>query len=348
MKVDYIIVGLGLAGIAFSKELEANYKSFVVFENNSQNSSEVAGGVYNPVVLKRFTPVWEANNQLEIALPFYQELENKFKKKYHYSIDIYRIFKSVEEQNNWFVASDNKALSPYMIPEINHTSISGIEMNYGYGKLTNTGWIDTQSLLNDYRAYLKTQNMLLNESFNYSNVIISEENLKYQHISATKIVFCEGFGMMQNPYFNYLPMQEVKGELIIIHAPNLKFDVLLKAAVFVLPLGNDFYKIGATFNWKDKTQNPTEEGKLELLEKLDTFLKTPYKVVEQLAGIRPTVKDRRPLLGTHPKHNNLAVLNGLGTRGVMIAPTAAKQLYNYLEKGITINNEYSILRFLKS
>ena len=80
MKVDYIIVGLGLAGIAFSKELEANYKSFVVFENNSQNSSEVAGGVYNPVVLKRFTPVWEANNQLEIALPFYQELENKFKK----------------------------------------------------------------------------------------------------------------------------------------------------------------------------------------------------------------------------------------------------------------------------
>ena len=57
MDVDYIIVGLGLAGLAFAEELERNHKSFVVFEDNSQNSSLVAGGVYNPVILKRFTPV---------------------------------------------------------------------------------------------------------------------------------------------------------------------------------------------------------------------------------------------------------------------------------------------------
>ncbi|WP_372744367.1 NAD(P)/FAD-dependent oxidoreductase [Lutibacter sp.] len=347
MNVDYIIVGLGLAGLAFSKELEANNKSFAVFENNSQNSSVVAGGVYNPVILKRFTPVWEASNQLNVALPFYQELENKFKKRYNFPIDIFRIFKSIEEQNNWFVASDNQALSNYMVSEINHSAIDGIQANHGYGKLVNTGWVDTQLLLNDYSAYLKTKNALLNESFNHADVIISDENIKYQHITATKIVFCEGFGMLQNPFFNYLPMQEAKGELLIIHAPNLKVNALIKAAVFVLPLGNDLYKVGATFNWKDKTQNPSEEGKIELLEKLDTFLNVPYKVVKQLAGIRPTVKDRRPLVGTHPHYKNLAILNGLGTRGVIIAPIAAKQLYNYLENGVSINPEYSILRFLK-
>ncbi|MFO7673977.1 MAG: FAD/NAD(P)-binding protein, partial [Lutibacter sp.] len=107
MKVDYIIVGLGLAGLAFSKELEKNRKSYLVFEDYSQNSSMVAGGVYNPVVLKRFTPVWNAAEQLDIALPFYKDLEIQFNKKYDYSIDIYRIFKSVEEQNNWFTACDN-------------------------------------------------------------------------------------------------------------------------------------------------------------------------------------------------------------------------------------------------
>ena len=93
MQVDYIIVGLGLAGLAFTKELEKHNKSFIVFEDNSQNSSIVAGGMYNPVILKRFTPVWNAISQLKTALPFYVALENQFNKKYNYPIDIYRIFK---------------------------------------------------------------------------------------------------------------------------------------------------------------------------------------------------------------------------------------------------------------
>jgi len=77
MKVDYIIVGIGLAGLAFVEELINSQKTFMVFEDNSQTSSLVAGGVYNPVILKRFTPVWNATEQLAVALPFYDALEKK-------------------------------------------------------------------------------------------------------------------------------------------------------------------------------------------------------------------------------------------------------------------------------
>jgi len=346
MEIDYIVVGLGLAGLAFTKELEKNNKSFVVFENNSQNSSIVAGGVYNPAILKRFTPVWEAANQLELALPFYAELESQFKKKYDFPVDIYRVFKSIEEQNNWFIACDNVLLSKYMIPKVVNEKHLGLTANFGYGKLVNTGRVDTKSLLEDYSKYLNDNKQLLNESFEYDKLDVIERKVTYKDIFESKIVFCEGFGLKKNPYFNYLPMQEAKGELLIIHAPNLKVDFLIKAAVFVLPLGNDYYKVGATFNWKDKTSLPTEEGKIELVEKLDSFISCPYKIVEQIAGIRPTVKDRRPLIGKHPKYSNLAILNGLGTRGVMIAPIAAKQLYRYLEEGEALNTEYSIDRFL--
>jgi len=58
--VDYIIVGCGLAGIAFCEQLNAANKTFIVFDNASQHSSTIAGGLYNPVVLKRFTPVWKS------------------------------------------------------------------------------------------------------------------------------------------------------------------------------------------------------------------------------------------------------------------------------------------------
>jgi glycine oxidase len=345
MQVDYIIVGLGLAGLAFTKELEKNNKSYIVFENYSQNSSIVAGGMYNPVILKRFTPVWNAIEQLKIALPFYNSLEHQFNKKYKYAVDIYRIFKSVEEQNNWFIASDNPLLSKYMIPQIINKRFEGVLATHGFGKLINTGRIDTKALLKDYRNYAFEKGVLKNESFNYVELKISENALTYKNLKASKIVFCEGFGLVKNPFFNYLPMKEVKGELLTIYAPNLNIDFLIKAAVFVLPLGNNYYKVGATFNWKDKTTYPTLEGKQELIQKLDSFITVPYKIIEHTAGIRPTVKDRRPLIGKHPKYQNLAVLNGLGTRGVMIAPTVSKALYNHLENDVELDDEINIKRF---
>ena len=345
MEVDYIIVGFGLAGLAFVTELEKKNKSFIVFEDNSQTSSLVAGGVYNPVILKRFTPVWNAQNQLEIALPFYKKLEQRFKKKYDHKIDILRIFKSLEEQNNWTVASDKPVNSSYMNPTVIKEKYDGIKADFAFGKLTKTGRIDTKLLLNDYKNYLNDQNLIRYINFNYSEIDFLKEGIKYNDIKAKKIVFCEGFGLKQNPYFKYLPMQEAKGELLTIYAPKLNINFLLKAAVFVLPLGNDHYKVGATFNWKDKTLKPTQEGRSELVNKLNTFLTTPYTIIDQTAGIRPTVKDRRPLVGVHPKYKQLAILNGLGTRGVMLAPILAKQLYGFFEKGLPLDIDTSISRF---
>jgi hypothetical protein len=344
-KVDYIIVGLGLAGLAFSKILKNHNKTFKIFEDNSQNASLVASGMYNPVVLKRFTPVWKAKNQLEEAIPFYKDLEKVLQNKYHYIVDIYRVFKSIEEQNSWTIASDKLVLSNYMIPQIINKKHEGVLSDFGFGKLINTGRIDTKLLLEDYKSNLKKQNSIQNENFEHSLLKINENNVEYKNIKASKIIFCEGFGLLKNPFFNYLPMQEAKGELLTIYAPNLKVDFLIKAAIFVLPLENDFYKVGATFNWKDKTLNPTKEGKQELINKLSKVINSPYKIVKQSAGIRPTVKDRRPLVGKHPKYKNLAILNGLGTRGVMIAPWAANQLFYHLEQEKELDKEITIARY---
>ena len=344
-KVDYIIVGLGLAGLAFTRELEKKNKSFIVFEDGSQHSSKVAGGMYNPVILKRFTPVWDAKRQLEIALPFYKELEDKFDAVYDIPMDIGRLLTSIEEQNNWFATCDHPLLTDYMIPKIDTKTYNGITSPFGYGKLTKTGRIDTNSLLNDYRNYLIEKESILFEAFIYDDIQFEKDSINYKNIEASKIVFCEGFGIKKNPYFNYLPMQEAKGELITIHAPELSIDFVLKSGVFILPLGEQNFLVGATFNWKDKTNNPTEEGKNELTKKLDKIISVDYNVVDQVAGIRPTVKDRRPLVGVHSEHPQLAILNGLGTRGVMIAPTVSKELYAHLENGETLRKEINIARF---
>ncbi len=346
MEVDYIIVGFGLAGLAFARQLEKHNKSYVVFEDASQTSSGVAGGMYNPVILKRFTPVWEATKQLETAIPFYKKLELQFNEKYDYPLKISRILHSVEEQNNWFAACDKPNLSQYMIPKISFEEIKGIKADFGFGNLRHTGRIDIKKMLSSYRSFLKEKKQLSEEKFEYKNLELNKSHITYKGITARKIIFCEGFGVKQNPFFKELPLNGTKGELITIYAPQTDISYLVKSSVFILPLGNHYYKVGATFHWTDKSNTPTEEAKKHLVDKLNTFFIDPYEIVEQSAGIRPTVKDRRPLVGIHPKYNNIAILNGLGTRGIMIAPTVAKELYQHIENKIPLRKEICISRYL--
>ncbi|TYA57944.1 NAD(P)/FAD-dependent oxidoreductase [Formosa maritima] len=345
MNVDYIIVGCGLAGIAFCEHLIASNKSFVVFDNQSQQSSVVAGGLYNPVVLKRFTSVWKSKEQLEIALPMYQSIEEKLQIKVDYKIPVYRRFTSLEEQNNWFAASDNQLLSAHLSSKIIKNTNEYITADFGFGEVLHTGRIDTNTLISSYKKYLIDNNQLIEEAFNYTDLKFLNTGISYQTISAKQIVFAEGYGLIRNPFFNYLPLKESKGELLTIHAPDLNIDYVLKSSVFILPLGNDLYHIGATYNWTDKTNNITQEGREELLNKLKTFLTCNFEIVDQVAGIRPTIKDRRPLVGKHPDRNNMYILNGLGTRGVMIGPYVAKQLFDHIENNSELDPEIQINRF---
>lgn len=348
MNVDYIIVGLGLAGIAFAEELKRHGKSFIVFEDQSQCSSLVAGGMYNPVILKRFTPVWNAREQLKIALPFYASLEKDFDKTYDQAIDIYRTFKSYEEQNNWYIACDHPLLEDYMKTELVDIETKGILAPYKSGRVTKTGRVKVRELVSDYRERLRSAGLLMEETFIHQLVITWDDCVEYKYFKAGKVVFCEGNGLKRNPFFNKLPLNGTKGELITIHAPELKIDYIIKSAIFIMPVGEDLYKIGATFNWSDKSNGPTEEGRSELESKLKSVLTCDYSVVDHEAGVRPTTGDRRPLLGVHNENDRLAVFNGLGTRGVMIAPLMAKKLYRFLEEGLALDEEISISRFKQS
>lgn len=344
MKVDYIIVGSGLAGILFCEVLKQNSKTFIVIDNNSQQSSTVSGGLYNPVILKRFSEVWKAKEQLNMALPMYKDLENSLNVKLDYQVPIYRLFASIEEQNNWFAACDKPNLSEFLSTKLIANNNASIKGDYSFGEVLQTGRIHTSVLVLKYKEQLKKKGVLLNETFNYDKLEVGK-NVVYKTNEAKHIVFAEGFGLQQNPFFKFLPLKPTKGELITIHAPDLKIDYILKSSVFLLPIENDLYIVGATYEWKDLTNTTTEKARQELLSKLKTFLKCEFTVVDHVAGIRPTVKDRRPLVGQHPLHNNLYVLNGLGTRGVMIAPYVAHQLYNYIENDFPLNKEIDISRF---
>ena len=344
--IDYLIIGSGLAGISFIEVALYHEKSIFVLDNNSQNSSKIAGGLYNPVILKRFSEVWNAQEQLELMNDFYISLERKLKCKIDFKKPILRKFFSVEEQNNWFAASDKVTLAPFLSTQLISKKYSGIDSPYGYGEVLQTGYVDTALLLNKYKEYLKENHLFQEESFDYDALQMESDGIFYNGIKAKHIVFAEGFGMRLNPYFKHLPLDGTKGELFIIKAPQLDLDVIVNTSIFILPLGNDLFKVGATYNWKDKTDLPTEAGKTELVDRIKEIISSDFEIIDHFAGVRPTVKDRRPLVGTHQNHKAIHILNGLGTRGVMLGPAMAKALFENIEHQVPLNKEIDINRFL--
>lgn len=92
---------------------------------------------------------------------------------------------------------------------------------------------------------------------------------------------------------------------------------------------------------------PSERGLSELKAALNSTLKLPYKIVDHLAAIRPAVKDRRPLVGFHYTLPNVAIFNGMGTKGFSLAPYLANQFADSLLGGYSLQPEINVRRFLQ-
>ncbi|MDO4880238.1 MAG: FAD-dependent oxidoreductase [Capnocytophaga sp.] len=343
---DYIIVGFGFAGISFTHLLEKNNKNFVVINDNPNPVTTTAAALFNPVILKRFTPVWKAEEQMELLNIFYTEIQEKLNIPILKKLAVFRKFTSLEEQNNWFSASDKPSLTPFLSTKIEKEINPYIETPFGLGEVMKTGRVDTKELVTHYIQKLKKEEKIIEEKLDYSALEINENYVKYKDISAKKIVFCEGYKVVDNPFFNYLPMQGSKGELLTFRA-ELNLDKVVKSDGFIIPFGENIYKIGATYNNTDKTSTITKEAREELTNKLKKLTSCPFEIIHQEAGIRPTIIDRRPLVGKHPEKDNIFILNGLGTRGAMLAPYTATALYDFIEKNIPIDKEMNISRFEK-
>ncbi|MFT4600113.1 MAG: glycine oxidase [Arenicella sp.] len=334
MNKSFTIYGWGLAGATLSWELHKRNVPFKVVYKVGNNSSRVAAGLVNPVVFKRLTKSWKADDLLPFAKDFYEEKERLLNVTLLSHKPICRIFASIEEQNSWASLYGDDRFTKY-ISKVSELGNKQIESPFHVGEVSSIGHLKVSLFLDESKKYLESKGC---------DFILKE---KHKETEDELSIYCEGSDVVSNPYFGYLPMKPTHGDTLTIRAKGLGLDKIVNKNMYMLPLGDDLYNIGSTYNWEMKTPTPTEEGKNELLERLKAFTNFDFEIVKHEAGLRPTVSDRRPLLGQHPEKKNKYVFNGLGTKGVMIAPYFANHLCEHLLKGEEIDKEVSIERHLK-
>lgn len=345
-KVDYIIVGQGLAGSVLAYKLITKGKNvLVVDEEKESTSSRVAAGMCNPIVFKRLTKSWLIDEVLEQAKAFYHHQEKLLNDQFYFDVPIYKLFVDEQEQQFWKQKSNEPALFDWLNYKIEKPfDETKVIHPFGAANVLNSGFLQTAKWLDAFKAFLIDKDCFINSVFNHIHLKVNEEGVEWKEFTAKQIIFCEGYKTKNNPYFNWLPFKLTKGEVLTIKFKSLQLNAAINKGVFVLPYNNN-YKLGATYNWSDIDEETTEYAKELLLKKAKKFINDDIEVIEHRAGVRPTVSDRRPLIGLHPKNDKLVVFNGLGTKGVMLAPYFADKLVSLLIENKPLPQEVDINRF---
>jgi glycine/D-amino acid oxidase-like deaminating enzyme len=259
---------------------------------------------------------------------------------------VLELLSRARELNDWQARSEAEGMSAY-IDTNNRNDLYNNLLKPFFGKIEikNSGWLDMQKLISAFRNYYLERNSLRDESFEPDSLKLEEGKVFYKGMEADKIIFCEGYAARQNPLWSYLPFIPAKGEILTIEAPRLNLNHILVKSIFILPLGNGLFKVGSTYEWNELNETPTSAAKEKILKQLDEIINVPYKVIEHKAGIRPSVKDRRPFLGFHPRFPQAGIFNGLGTKGALLAPFFAHHFVEHLLHGKQLMKEVDIARF---
>jgi len=335
--LDYIIIGQGIAGTMLAHALTNIGKKVLVVDNAKENSSSrVAAGIINPITGRRFALSWRINEMLPFAVKTYERLTKKLGHPYFNTIDISRILLGAEEQNNWQTRLGDETYEPFVKSASENRVL-----------FTKSGYLDIALLLSSSKAYFESLNTYVQEEWSMGETQIHENSVTWKGYEAKAIISCEGFESSNNPFFEWLPIKGAKGEALIIECKKLPEDVITKKKIALLPIGNNKFWLGATFDWKDLTYEPTKKGKQELIEGFEKICNLPYKILDHLASVRPTTVDRRPIIGLHPNCHQMGIFGGLGSKGCLLAPYFANQFAENLCNNVAIEKEVDINRFYK-
>ncbi|MFA8436360.1 MAG: NAD(P)/FAD-dependent oxidoreductase [Marinifilaceae bacterium] len=347
METKYLIVGQGLAGSLLGYEMYKVGLDFrIITAPELSRASEVAAGMYNPLVFRRLTKSWMVDDLLPVMYDTYRNLEILTDKRFLVPMDILKPL-SKQEKELWKerVLQDN--FKDYIREISDNSHIVGLNDFDGVGRVTHSGYLKTRVMLDALRDFFREREVLIEAQFSYKDLAFINERINWHGISSTTIVFCEGYHAARNPLFKSLGFTPTKGELLQIAAPDLPQDYIINKKMFLMPVGNHRFKVGATYDWEHIDEEPSENGKSILVDRLEDLIDVEYRIENHWAGVRPTVKDRRPILGVHPNHSHVAIFNGLGTKGVMMAPYFAREMLRMLtRKDYQISPEVDMRRFL--
>ena len=348
MHVNYIIVGQGIAGsLLYYTLTKAGADCVVIDENKPNSASRVAAGLINPVTGRRLVKSWMIDELIPSFKDLYREIETDFNIScleetvltWHLpATDIVEAFnKRIGSGTEFLDVAGNEQDSYFNFP-------------FKIGDIRPCYIVNVQLILDSLRSAMKTSGRLVEEKFDHQQLSIINAGVRYNEIVADKIIFCEGYAAIHNPWFAQLPYSLNKGEALIVSIKDLPANQIYKFRQTLVPLPGErnLWWYGSNYVWHFKDDRPTNEYREAATKELQSWLKLSFSVEDHKAAIRYATVERRPFIGFHPVQPRVGIFNGWGTKGCSLVPYFARQFTDHLMNPLVpIHPEADIKRFSK-
>ncbi len=345
---DFIITGAGLAGSSIAYELVKRGYKVLRIASSAPAASMAAYGMLNPVHIRNAQLIWKAKEIYPQALAFYKELEQVLQIKFSKETEIYHLLSSNEEAVHWRQQAETGMLGDFCHGEVEFIPQSSLNTLHGCIKITGALYVDVPLMLTHLHQWLdKHQSPLLFYEADEQLWSYHESGVRMNEFDASFVIHCQGVGATRHPLWKNIPFRPCKGEVLTLQFQEPAPQVIVHKKIFLIPLTNGTYKAGATYVWDDLTNNSTKEGAAEIIYQVKRITDASFIIKEQVAGIRPAVADRRPVVGMHPCYSSVAILNGYGSRGLILNPYACNALINHILHRIPIISDIDVQRFNK-
>ena len=341
-----IIIGGGIAGTTLAWTLHRRQIDFLLIDKDeSQTASKVAAGLVTPITGRRVNST--------LAWPT----------AYQTSDSLYRYAEGFLPEPVWFVAG-----SARICPTI--SAAQGLPNRLAGFESIDTTWMRASQFDPAWRAEfggfwmpqaarldvtkflrLSQQYFALLGCFKIANIDLDDDlevdsidvNLKSLNASARFVICCRGVADSAEGPFSQARFAPAQGDILRIKTENLIQPTTIHSQWWMTPTkvslsrdATDDWLLGSTYQWDPLDSLPSAAGRKKLLDDLAERLQQKVEVIEHRVGIRPASFDQRPLIGLHPQHRQLGMLNGLGAKGCYLGPWCAQILADAMFNGAEI------------
>lgn len=325
---DFLIVGQGIAGTLLSFELRKLGKSILVIDApNPFKASLVAGAVLNPMAGKHWSPSPNAELFLSKAEETYKTLESRLNVAILKEANLHVFHETMEKRKHF---EKQQKVYPEYLSSIDKEDLAYFNAPYGQGLIQGISVVDAETLLAAFQKYLIAENAFLADVFDEALLEAAENCVRYKHIQASKIIYCNGVLAMDSLFFKQLPFTKNRGDVLILDIPGLPEHAVYHQTLRLVPKGNQQFWCGSNYEWNFENLLPNENWRRASEQALNQWLKIPFEVKNHIVAQRPTTAGQNPLLGLHPRYNHVAIFNGLGTRGFSSGPYWASEMAKLL------------------
>lgn len=353
MRTDILILGQGLAGTLLGWTLERAGVPFTIVDpGHERAASAVAAGIVNPITGRRLVKSWRIDVLLPLARATYSEIEAELGIRLWHELRIHRLFAEDRERRVFA----QKRVSGELTPFIGSGDDTGfwiaqaarVDLPQLLARMR-TRWL-ARGILRERAADARTESLRHDLVIDCTGLAAIRSAKSVGAPADATAVFRVGAADPAPPSaahpWSAVPWEFSRGEMIEIAVEGLDPGVILNRGHWVLPVAEGRAWIGATHEPGVVDAVTTAAARAALERSAREIIGRPISVIVQRAGIRVNLPDKRAVAGRHPEHSRVGLINGLGAKGVLLAPFLARQWLNHLTEGVAFDPEIAVTRFV--